>query len=341
MKSFRWERYPQLVREETAYKWLTIQSNLGLAFNTLNAYAYNLEKFLNFCALHSIVVKEAKREHVALYVHDMADRQNRRTGGAGLSNATMQQHLTTLRLYYDYLIEEGLREKNPVGRGYFVAGRAFAGARDRGLIPHFKQLPWIPTDAEWLAILLAAQTEPMRNRLMLALAYDGGLRREELCSLATGDIDPGHRLLHIRAETTKTRRTRVVPYSPATAELLAGYLVERRVLSRQRGPLFLSDSNRNRAQPITVSTWSKVVRAIALRAKVPRFSTHTPRHLCLTDLARAQWDLHEIAQFAGHATTQTALIYIHLSGRELAQKLADGMASVHDWHIQLLGEILG
>ena len=33
---------------------------------------------------------------------------------------------------------------------------------------------------------------------------------------------------------------------------------------------------------------------------MPRFSTHTTRHLCLTDLARMGWELHAIATFAGH-----------------------------------------
>jgi integrase len=33
---------------------------------------------------------------------------------------------------------------------------------------------------------------------------------------------------------------------------------------------------------------------------MPQFSTHTLRHLCLTDLARAGWELHAIATFAGH-----------------------------------------
>ena len=51
-----------------------------------------------------------------------------------------------------------------------------------------------------------------------------------------------------------------------------------------------------------------MVRALALRAGVPRFSTHTPRHLCLTDLARARWELHEIARFAGHRNPTTTLL---------------------------------
>ena len=59
---------------------------------------------------------------------------------------------------------------------------------------------------------------------MLALAYDAALRREELCLLATDDLDPAHRTLRVRAETAKTRRGRVVPYSAVGGQLLAGYL---------------------------------------------------------------------------------------------------------------------
>ncbi|WP_434482010.1 site-specific integrase [Streptomyces sp. NBC_01340] len=56
---------------------------------------------------------------------------------------------------------------------------------------------------------------------MLALAYDAALRREELCSLRTDDLDPAHRTLRVRAETTKNRLERVVPYSAPTGVLLS------------------------------------------------------------------------------------------------------------------------
>ena len=67
---------------------------------------------------------------------------------------------------------------------------------------------------------------------MLAMSYDCALRREELCNLETGDIDPAHRMVRIRAENTKGRRERVVPYSEATSELYARYLGHRRQISR-------------------------------------------------------------------------------------------------------------
>jgi len=78
-----------------------------------------------------------------------------------------------------------------------------------------------------------------------------------------------------------------------------------------------------------------------VRADLPRFSTHTLRHLCLTDLARAGWELHAIATFAGHLNPTTTLQYIHLSGCVLASKLASGMAEVHAWRLAQMTELLG
>jgi integrase/recombinase XerD len=125
--------------------------------------------------------------------------------------------------------------------------------------------------------LKAASGETARNRVMLALAYDAALRREELCLLGTEDIDPGRRTLRVKAENTKNRMERVVPYSAATGVLLQSYLVRRAKISRARGQLFLSESRRNYGQPVTLWTWSKVVRRIALDSGVERFSTQGSR----------------------------------------------------------------
>jgi integrase/recombinase XerD len=336
------ERWPILATVPPALAWLTMRANLGQAPRTLDAYARGLVEYLAFSAGSGTEPLAAGREHIALFVRHLSDRPSQHAGAgldpAGtqrLANATVQQRLTAVRLFYDYLVEGGARDTNPVGRGRYGRGARDRGNR-RGLLPRETRLPWIPDDDEWRAFLTAARDEPVRNRFMLALCYDAGLRREELCSIRTDDLDPGRRLLRIRAETTKNRRERLVPYSVVSGELLRAYLLHRATISRERGPLFLSESRRNRAVPLTPWTWSKVVRRIALTAGVPRFGTHTLRHLCLTDLARSGWELHAIATFAGHRDVATTLQYVHLSGRELANKLARGMAQIHDWRIAML-----
>ena len=113
--------------------------------------------------------------------------------------------------------------------------------------------------------------------------------------------------------------------------MLAAYLVHRRALSPTAGPLFLSESRRNRAQPLSPFMWSKLVTRLAARTGVPQFTTHTPRHLRLTHLARAGLDIHKIATYAGHRSVQTTLLYIHFSGVDLAAAVATGMAGLDRW----------
>jgi integrase/recombinase XerD len=332
MAVIRWERYPSLSQSEYGRIWLTIQMNLGLAQNTIDAYGRALEDFFTFSAQKGFSPEMATREHLSQYVHDLSSRPNPKgktilslDTGHGLSNATLQQRLTTVRLWYDYLMEENIRDKNPVGRGRYTKGKQFGGNREKGLLPRYERLPWVPNETEWAAILQEMKGESLRNRMMLALGYDAGLRREELCLLEIRDIDPSQRLVRIRPETTKNHRERMIPYSEQTGDLYKQYLLERRQLSRARGPLFLSASRRNRGSPISIWTWSKVVREIALRSGVEQFTTHTLRHLRLTDLAHAGWDIHEIATFAGHRDLHTTMRYIHLSGRELKHKLEQSM----------------
>jgi integrase/recombinase XerD len=177
--------------------------------------------------------------------------------GCGLANATIQQRLVAGAVVLRFPDRGGGPGVESCWTGsVYTPGRKWGG-QQRGLVPRQVKLPWIPTEQQWLDILAVAAAEPPRNRVMLALAYDAALRREELCALRTDDLDPGRRMLRVRAETTKNRLERVVPYSAPTGVLLQRYLAHRATISRARGPLFLSESRRNRAQSLSLWTWSK------------------------------------------------------------------------------------
>jgi site-specific recombinase XerD len=199
------EKWPVLRRHEQAAQWLKVWTDLGRAARTVDAYARGLAEFLDVCERNGVDPVAASRADVAVFVRELTSRPSRHgvnvvaiDSGSGLSNATLQQRLVPVRLFFDYLIEEGVRGSNPVGRGRYTPGRRFGG-QQRGLVPRMTKLPWIPTEAQWLALLAAFRAEPRRNRLMLALAYDAALRREELCALRTDDLDPGRRMLRVRA----------------------------------------------------------------------------------------------------------------------------------------------
>jgi len=127
MAEIRWQRYPRAAELGVARTWLALQANLGLAANTLDAYARALEEYLAFSAAKDVPVVTATKDHIGAYVRDLTSRPNPRganvlvlDSGAGLANATLQQRITAVRLFYDYLMEEGQRSTNPVGRGRYA-----------------------------------------------------------------------------------------------------------------------------------------------------------------------------------------------------------------------------
>jgi integrase/recombinase XerD len=319
-------KYLRLQAQEQAVLWLTFECNRGLAENTLHAYARGLEDFFGFCIQQEIKLLHVGLDDIGLYIQDLRQRQlpvhiqrASNKGNSGLTKSTINQRLTAVRRFYDYLEEEGIVKRNPVRRGRYVHHNAHGG--ERGLVPKIQNFPWIPDEEQWERIIAVLQKHKLRDKLLFALSYDGALRREEVCGLHISDFDVAYRLLRIRAENTKSRRARSVSYSESTGQLLRLHLRDRAQMSRQHGALCLSESPRNYGQPLTSAIWSKTVRSIAQEADVPFFTPHTLRHLRLTDLARAGVDLHDIATFAGHRNIDTTMQYIHLSGTELADRI--------------------
>ena len=73
-------------------------------FSSLDAYGRNLEHYLFFLRKAGVQPWNVKQDHVALYLHSLlaisvtAEKESR------LANATIQQHLTTFRLFQEYLL---------------------------------------------------------------------------------------------------------------------------------------------------------------------------------------------------------------------------------------------
>jgi integrase/recombinase XerD len=126
----RWDRCPLVAADPHARSWLTIQSHRGLAFNTLDAYSRCLERYLSFLGLHQFSCVSVTRSDVGLYLASL------QANGGRLSNATIQQLSTVVRLFHAYLMEEGVRSNNPAALG--LTGRA--------MIARHHKLPWIPNE---------------------------------------------------------------------------------------------------------------------------------------------------------------------------------------------------
>jgi integrase/recombinase XerD len=328
------QRFPNLQNCRYAIDWLEIRTNLQAPRNTILSYAYDLSDFLSFCLRHQQSVFELDLRRFAEYVKELSirngdrltNRRNRRTI-VGLSPATRRRRISTVRQFYDYLVGEGACKRNPA--------RVDTGGIKR-FVPTVTDLPWIPTEEQWDRIINVVKGRPLRDRTMFAVQYDGGLRKEELCSLRLSDIDHASRTIRIRPETTKNRRVRIVPYGQATDNLLTAYQQSLPLTVGDDETFFRSLSTRNAGTPITSHTWTKVVTAIAREAGLRQLHSHTLRHLCLTDLARSGWDIVHIRGFAGHRSVRTTETYIQLSGRDLADQYQATLTGLHAQRVTIL-----
>ena len=173
----------------------------------------------------------------------------------------------------------------------------------------------------------------LRNQLLLLLAYDGALRREEVVSLRVDDFDWAAGHITIRPESSKSGYQRTVMFSRATGELIKRYLWNERtnILAafggEKNGPLFLSESNRNAGRPITLGTFNDVIEHLRMVVDLPQLTTHTFRHLRCTVLKRCGVDLQDIALYAGHQQVATTQIYIHLAPSEVSKRIREATGS--------------
>jgi Phage integrase family len=163
-----------------------------------------------------------------------------------------------------------------------AAGNTSQAEHDQEKHPPF----WLPTDDQWQTFIQTARHEPLRNQVMIFLAYAAALRSNELRLLRIGDIDLTRRTVSVREETTKTRQARAVVYPESIHHMIGTYVTQRYETAQEHNPLFPSEPNSDR--PISHTRWSEIVKQLARQVGTPQFSTHTLRRKRIAEM----WDLH-------------------------------------------------
>jgi len=180
------------------------------------------------------------------------------------------------------------------------------------------------TEEETLAIVTAPNPVTWigrRDRTLLLLAVQTGLRNSEIASLRRQDVELGTGS-HVRC-LGKGRKTRCTPLRPDVAVALKEWL------SQQGGnpgdPVFpcargrrLSSDALQRLVIRHVATARRTCPSLSGKTVTP----HTLRHTTAMDLLRRGVDLSVIALWLGHESTETTQIYLHADMRLKEQALA-------------------
>ena len=141
-----------------------------------------------------------------------------------------------------------------------------------------------------------------RDRALLLVALQTGLRNSELVSLRHRDVSLGVGA-HVRC-FGKGRKMRCTPLQPDVAEVLAGWLAEQRAgpedpLSPARAAARSVPKRCSASSPVTPTQPARHAH------RLPDRHAHTLRHTAAMDLLRRGVDLTVIALWLGHESTET------------------------------------
>jgi integrase/recombinase XerD len=149
-----------------------------------------------------------------------------------------------------------------------------------------------------------------RDRALLALALQTGLRVSELSNLSCGDVALGAGA-HVRC-TGKGRKERATPLRKDCVKVLRSWLAERR--GTPTDSLFVSNRNQPLSRDAVERIVSKNVTAAARQCpslKKKRITPHVLRHSAAMQLFQNGVDRTVIALWLGHESVETTHMYIH------------------------------
>lgn len=176
----------------------------------------------------------------------------------------------------------------------------------------------ISTESEWLTI---------RNKIIVALMYDSGLRQSEVCGISWNKISFQSNTLIVRGKGDKER---TVPLGISTKQLLMEY---KRICPYSSEKVLLD----RRGKPITNNTVKLMITKLA--SKLPfELSSHKLRHNFATNYCIDQYekhgqvDIYQLMYLMGHEEIETTERYLHFAQEIIASRHCIS-------HLDLLGTL--
>ena len=262
----------------------------GLSANTQEAYSHDLVQWFDYLSTS----KESLEASVSFYVGFMHD--------SGLSPVSISRKLTSLRMFYKFLVSEGIIESSPV---------------DLVEMPRLpKSLPKVlSVDEVKNMIESTSESRSMqRDRAMLEVLYGCGLRVSELIGLNLADFEFSEGFVRVLGKGSKERW---IPLGQYAREALIEYIQGERselVNNKSMKAVFCNLRGKRISR---VAVW-KIIQKYKLYAGIQReISPHTFRHSFATHLLDNGADLRVVQELLGHANLTTTQIYTHLSREQL------------------------
>ena len=154
--------------------------------------------------------------------------------------------------------------------------------------------------------------EGVRDRLILEMLYDTGVRRSELVGLQDTDIDYDAMLIRV---TGKRNKQRLIPFAERLKNLMLAYTeVRNREVDAGCGWFFVRKNGEQLSTGILYTIVKKKLSDIPTLAKC---SPHVLRHSFATSMLNNGAELNAVKELLGHSSLASTSIYTHTTFEEL------------------------
>ena len=268
-----------------------------LSPHTISSYRRDLDSFFTFLKEKNDSWEEVQDHQVRGFVA-----QERRRG---LSARSIQRALSSIRSFFNYLLDEEVVETNPAAN--------ISSPKSTQLLP--KAL-----DTDLVKRLLDFKPQgdiEIRDKAMVELLYSSGLRLSELCGLNMESISIKERLCRVVGKGNKTRD---LPVGEKAIQSLRDWLlVTENISSDANKALFLNKNGKR------ISTRSVQLRLERLSKKrgLPMVNPHMLRHSFASHILESSGDLRAVQEMLGHSDIGTTQIYTKLDFQHLSKVYDD------------------
>jgi len=267
-----------------------IKSQRNYSHHTLAAYKNDINQFADFLLKEFETDPEnASADMVRSWVVSLLEN--------GYNKSTLPRKISSLKVFYKYLLNNDYIKINP-------AAQIVLPKQDRKLpnVLSEKQLRLLLDDIDYPDTF-----EATRDKLILEMLYQTGIRRAELVNLCIDDVDFYNLTLKV---TGKGKKQRIIPIDGNLAGLLRGYLNYRNNLPQENisNQLFVT----KKGKAIYAKLIYRVVnRYLHLISTASKKSPHILRHSFATHMLNNGADLNVVKELLGHSSLNATQVYTH------------------------------
>jgi integrase/recombinase XerD len=277
----------------------------GFSKVTRDSTFWAVKRYLKWASQVGIDPQKGRKEDVLSYLAYLRSK--------GLKRQTLLNNFSALTNWFDFLVESGEIEINPIPP---LKKRYLNAYKD-----DTQQRQIITVDQ---ATKMVRSTIDTRDRAILLLLLKTGIRRNELVTLDLEDVDlPGQK---ITLKPTNKRSNRIVFFDHEAARSLARWISARetRYKKKEEKALFLSV----RGTRLQKSAVGNLVREAAERVGLydrsskkleDKFTAHCCRHFLTTQLLRNNMRREYVQWLRGDSIKQAVDIYFHINPEDVKQ----------------------